>query len=188
MVDYYTVLQVVPNASEEVIRSAYKALGKKYHPDNKNYPPKVCEEKMMEINAAYEVLSDSEKRRKYDVEYQNYVAKHQNNTFSSQREDKTNTDEYMQKDATFEDDEKQEGILQSLWRGFECMAQKNRQIVDNAYYKGLGMDNYELIQAFMKNYGYKRQGYALVLEEREMLERNQDGKLVPTSKFRLYWR
>ena len=63
---YYEILEVAETASDEVIRMAYKALAKKYHPDVFKGDPKIAEEKMKQINTAYEVLSDAEQRRKYD--------------------------------------------------------------------------------------------------------------------------
>ena len=60
----YTTLEVAPGASEAEIKKAYRKLARQYHPDV-NKDPKA-EEKFKEINAAYEVLSDKEKRPKYD--------------------------------------------------------------------------------------------------------------------------
>lgn len=60
----YTTLEVAPGASEAEIKKAYRKLARQYHPDV-NKDPKA-EEKFKEINAAYEVLSDKEKRSKYD--------------------------------------------------------------------------------------------------------------------------
>ena len=60
----YTTLEVSPNASDAEIKKAYRKLARQYHPDV-NKDPKA-EEKFKEINAAYEVLSDKEKRAKYD--------------------------------------------------------------------------------------------------------------------------
>lgn len=63
--NYYEVLGVSKDATKEEIRKAYKTLAKKYHPDlNKN--SSESETKFKEINEAYEVLKDPEKRRKYD--------------------------------------------------------------------------------------------------------------------------
>lgn len=64
--DYYGILGVDKNAAQDEIKKAYRKLAKKYHPDvNKNN--KEAEKKFKEINEAYEVLGDEEKRKKYDT-------------------------------------------------------------------------------------------------------------------------
>lgn len=63
--DYYKILGVERNASEKDIKSAYRRLARKYHPDV-NPGDKTAEEKFKEVQEAYEVLSDKEKRAKYD--------------------------------------------------------------------------------------------------------------------------
>ena len=63
--DYYSVLGVKRDASEQEIKKAYRRLARKHHPDV-NPGDKSAEAKFKEINAAYEVLSDKDKRRKYD--------------------------------------------------------------------------------------------------------------------------
>jgi DnaJ-class molecular chaperone len=65
--DYYAVLGVPKNAAEKDIKSAYRKLARKWHPDTNPENPKQAEEKFKEISEAYEVLSDPEKRKKYDV-------------------------------------------------------------------------------------------------------------------------
>ena len=63
--DYYEVLGVPRSASAEDIRKAYRKLARRYHPDV-NRDDKSAEEQFKEINEAYQVLSDQEKRKKYD--------------------------------------------------------------------------------------------------------------------------
>lgn len=65
--DYYAILGVPKNAAEKDIKSAYRKLARKWHPDANPKSPKEAEEKFKEISEAYEVLGDPEKRKKYDV-------------------------------------------------------------------------------------------------------------------------
>ena len=60
----YETLGVSESASQAEIKKAYRRLARQYHPDI--CKKKECEEKFKEINAAYEVLGDEEKRAKYD--------------------------------------------------------------------------------------------------------------------------
>ncbi|HVE14573.1 MAG TPA: molecular chaperone DnaJ [Elusimicrobiota bacterium] len=65
MADYYQLLGVPRNATEAEIKSAFRKLALKYHPD-RNRGNREAEDKFKEINSAYEVLSDPKKRRAYD--------------------------------------------------------------------------------------------------------------------------
>jgi len=73
MKNYYETLEVNETASPEIIRKVYKILAKQYHPDihvkSKN---KESEKKFKEIAEAYEILSNEEKRKKYDEELRSF--------------------------------------------------------------------------------------------------------------------
>jgi len=65
--DYYQILGIPKSAPEKDVKSAYRKLARKWHPDANPNSQKEAEEKFKEIQEAYEVLGDPEKRRKYDV-------------------------------------------------------------------------------------------------------------------------
>jgi curved DNA-binding protein len=69
--DYYSVLGVSKDASADEIKKAFRKLAVKYHPD-KTPGDKAAEEKFKQINEAYDVLSDPEKRKRYDVLGENW--------------------------------------------------------------------------------------------------------------------
>ena len=64
-VDYYQILGLDKNADDKAIKNAYRKLARKYHPDL-NPNDKEAQKKFQELNEANEVLSDPEKRKKYD--------------------------------------------------------------------------------------------------------------------------
>lgn len=68
--DYYAILEVNYHALPEEIKSAYRQLSKKWHPDVN--PDVDVTSKMQDINEAYCVLKDIEKRRRYDEEYKRF--------------------------------------------------------------------------------------------------------------------
>jgi DnaJ-class molecular chaperone len=63
MKDFYAILEIAPTATPEVIKAAYRALAKRYHPDNGT---QANESKFKEINAAHGVLINEETRANYD--------------------------------------------------------------------------------------------------------------------------
>ena len=70
-IDYYKILGIKRDATQEEIKKAYRRLAKKFHPDlNKDDPQ--AKSRFQEINEANEVLSDPEKRRRYDEYGENW--------------------------------------------------------------------------------------------------------------------
>lgn len=69
MKNYYEILEIDVKASKEIIDKAYKVLAKKYHPDTQSDDKKEWAEiKFKEINEAYEVLSNEDAKKEYDIE------------------------------------------------------------------------------------------------------------------------
>src|SRR4030095_13597106 len=66
-VDYYEALQVSANAEPDTIQRVFRLLAQRFHPDNKETGNDA---RFREIHAAYSVLSDPEKRARYDIQYQ----------------------------------------------------------------------------------------------------------------------
>ena len=80
--DYYKILEVPEDASDDVIKKSFRKLAKKYHPDT-NGGNQQAAERFQEINEAYSVLGDEAKRKAYD-ENRKYGAGPQKQTGSSQ--------------------------------------------------------------------------------------------------------
>jgi molecular chaperone DnaJ len=66
MKDYYRVLGINRDASQKEIKRAFRRLALRYHPDRNPQDQKQVEERFKEINEAYQVLSDKDKRQRYD--------------------------------------------------------------------------------------------------------------------------
>ena len=77
MKNFYKILEVDKDASIDVIEKAYKVLAKKYHPDlqQTEEQKRKAEEKIKDINEAYETLKDEEKRKKFNIEYEREYTK-----------------------------------------------------------------------------------------------------------------
>ncbi len=65
--DLYSTLGVSPRATAQEIRSAYRKLSKRYHPDTTTYDPEIAREKLREVQHAYKILQDPIYRARYDL-------------------------------------------------------------------------------------------------------------------------
>ena len=104
MSNLYEILEVSEKASKEVIDKAYHVLAKKYHPDlQQDDEKKIAEEKMKQINEAYEILSNEEKRKQYDEELkiekeQQKLREQEENQINEQKIQKDIYDEQIKRD------------------------------------------------------------------------------------------
>ena len=64
--NYYEILGVTPSANLSAIKAAYRVLSQKFHPDKKNFSPEYATKMMVDLNEAYVVLSNRQKRARYD--------------------------------------------------------------------------------------------------------------------------
>ena len=114
--DYYNILGVSRNATEREIKQAYRKLARQHHPDV-NPGDKSAEEKFKQINEAYEVLSDKEKRRKYDKYGDQW--QHADQFEQAQRRQQSSGWNFSQGGGrVYFSEEKAGGIFDDLLRGF----------------------------------------------------------------------
>ena len=187
MKNYYDILEIKENASQEVITAAYKSLVKKYHPDNCQGDKKKASQIFIEIQEAYEVLSDVNKRKEYDAQLRECCSS-----------SNINKKQYMQEKYDEEDvpisntPQKEDGllmlILKSLGKSIVNSFEKLEMEYQNAYVEGLSLSDWVLVSRYTKATSYKKAGYMKAMEERGFFRRNAEGKLVPTVKLKDYWK
>jgi curved DNA-binding protein CbpA len=98
--NYYIILGIKNTASSEEIKQAFRKLAKKYHPD-KNHGNSSAEDFFKEVQEAYSVLSDDEKRKKYDLKFA-YANTYQQVKHKSHSPYKGNAYQYTQQQAQYE--------------------------------------------------------------------------------------
>lgn len=162
--NYYDILQINKNASPEIVEKAYKTLVRIYHPDlQENSNKEDYEEKLKLINEAYEILSNEQKRKQYDLELehleqieqikkqQEYVENSSSNfNYNSNFNVNISNDNPYQETSSYDINEKieQARIQNEQQRKYE--EEYNRQIndaVNKAYHDAYIQD--------LKNRGYK---------------------------------
>ncbi len=121
MKDYYLILEVHPKASKEIIQQAYRTLAKIYHPDNKT----GNEQKMQDINEAYEILLDDIKRAEYDYEHPGLYSENKNQAFVMDLELQEKEREIKLKQAELKRREREVKIRE---QAYEERVKKNEKI------------------------------------------------------------
>ena len=152
MKNYYEILEVDKNASQEVIEKAYKTLAKKYHPDlQQGAIQQEYAEKMKIINQAYDVLSDSAKREEYNQNLENeriQKEKMQNEIFSIEEQQRIMRENYELKQQInrmhTNNNVVDEGSIGNMGR---ILSQQINEARRQAYHDAYVQD--------MKNRGYK---------------------------------
>lgn len=104
--DYYSILEVDENATQEEIKSAFKKQALKWHPDRN--PGQDTTQRMQEINEAYLILKDTDARIRYNKEYQRFKQYRQQQRdqkqYDQQREQREKEKTYEYKDYSVDDD------------------------------------------------------------------------------------
>jgi len=145
MSNLYEILEVSEKASKEVIDKAYHVLAKKYHPDlQKDSDKKNAEEKMKQINEAYEILGNEEKRKQYDEELkiekeQQKLREQEENQINEQKMQKDIYDEQIKRDEY--EKERQRNIQEQEYNNMQNLQNEmKRAYVDayNDYWKSRG--------------------------------------------------
>lgn len=185
MKNYYQILSLENFAKLEDVKKSYRKMVKKFHPDiNKDIDPQI----MVEINLAYEVLGDINKKIKYDAELKSYLnsiyeKKDKFNFCNNKNSDHTRRGSY-----TYGSQSRRKSTL------FEKIFVKfNKIIIDSfqdknfefakMYNKGCRLDNHKLVYMFLYSEGIEQQAYAKVLYERELLKVDEFGYYIPTNEF-----
>lgn len=146
--NYYDILEVNQNASQEIIEKAYKVLVKKYHPDLQNSATEKskCEEKIKLINEAYEVLSNPSKRDEYNARI-NQATQSSQATQASQTSHVSHTTQADTTNANINYQRQQEYQKQQEYKRQQEYQRQYNNAINKAYHDAYIQD--------LKNRGYK---------------------------------
>lgn len=165
MKSYYEILEVSQNASPEVIEKAYKALVKKYHPDlQPNEKKQEAENKIKIINEAYEILSDKEKKEKYDEQLKRQKLKEEQLKYAEMnknRQNNTNTNtnsninnNYSQNPTSKKPIKKPQSTRLQNYDNYDLQNEYNR-VINEAYNNAYNNAYNQAYINSLKNMGYQ---------------------------------
>lgn len=198
--NYYEMLEISEEASPEVIKAAYKTLVKKYHPDSFCGDGLVRTKTLQEINIAYEVLSNPNKRKAYDEdirksrsmgdkqkkEYSQEFDVQKNGNGSMEERPEESTEEKTQTDSKESVPSRIGKFLGEVGVAMIKSILMDTQKIEKAYMEGISCDEKQLLRKYNASSGYRRLGYIKALEERGFLERGVNGEYRVTEKFKRY--
>ena len=152
MKNYYEILEVDKNASQEVIEKAYRALAKKYHPDlQQGEKQQEYAEKMKIINQAYDVLSNSNKRAEYNEKLEKerlQSERMQNRAMSREEQERIMQENYaLKQQLNRMGSNKQQVDDNTIMNMSRILSEQIKVAQNKAYYDAYMQD--------MKNRGYK---------------------------------
>jgi molecular chaperone DnaJ len=140
IMNYYTILGVSQDAKYREIKAAYRRLALKYHPDRNSSP--ISENSIKIINAAFEVLSDRDKRRQYDEKaiYNNKANKKKDQTQSSSSSPHVTSSNtvYSNSDRTSNDDEFHNTVIKKGNRNETDVKTGKVSSLPNIFHKSIG--------------------------------------------------
>lgn len=188
MENYYEILHIANFAEIEVVKAAYKAMTKLYHPDVNHSVDKSI---MIKINLAYEVLGNIEQKNAYDIKLKEYlVSTNKSSRKSEYRESsrvkqENNSQEKREPKTRIEKAAKVCGkalwfIADSFMNGLTNMQMES----ERAYLKGSELSDSALIKRYLKSSGATRHGYSKVLMDRSLLIYDSDGQVRPSYEFK----
>lgn len=170
MENYYEILSLANFSEIEVVKAAYRALSRKYHPDMSNGD----KNKMVNFNLAYEVLGNPKKKEIYDRQLKDYL--------TNETKIYPNSEIYTEnRNKTF--GEKIIDNVNYAVNSFVKHCDELERQRENAYYEGCDMTDWTLIKEYLRSIGPKRKGLSKVLLERDLLYEDDNGDLVPTERF-----
>lgn len=205
MRDYYEVMGVKTNATQEEIKKAYRKLAKKYHPDNYQGNKEDGRKLFDEVNVAYETLSDSVKRARYDrdrvINKSSFEKRNseEDRTSKTQREQeskseaanekqtnsKTSDNKASEKNTNCGKVERKPQKRGRFWKagravgdfisGMDDAMTEKRLTINEAYNRGMQMDDYSAVATYRMAKGAEKRGYLKALEQKGIVERNIDG-------------
>lgn len=161
----YEILEVSENASPEIIEKAYKVLAKKYHPDLHAIGDKTqAETKMKEINEAYEILGNSEKKSEYDAklkmerdqeETENRQSgyKQAMNNMQYQNSNATNMEYYNHDVKNWQENQREAYDLEN--KEYKRRLQKEEQKQRQKMQENLNKEYQNAYENYLRNLGYK---------------------------------